>query len=133
MLGGKGRGRGNTPKIVKNNHLIQCYIYKNVVLFKGDTYVYRGLFKRNGGDFNKEHYGYIVPLDNLEKVRDEISKMVSGFIVYKRGFEELNVVVPISQNLLADTDDLKIPASGVRFYDDPDANCENNTSDNLII
>ena len=133
MFGGRGRGSGTAPKVVRNNHLIQCYIYKNVALFKGDTYVYRGLFKRNSGEFNKEHYGYVVPLDNLEKVKEEISRMVSGFIVYRKGYEELDVVVPITQNLLAESDDFKQAPSNVRFYDDPDANCANNTSDNLTI
>jgi hypothetical protein len=130
-MSGKGRG-GSAPRVVRNNHLIQCYIYKNVALFKGDTYVYRGLFKRNGGNFNKEHYGYVIPIDNNKQVSDEISRMVSGFIIYRKGDEKLDVETPTSQNLLLD-DTLDLKSSNVRFYEDPDANCANNTSDNMII
>ena len=99
MFGGRGRGRGTAPKVVRNNHLIQCYIYKNVALFKGDTYVYRGLFKRNSGEFNKEHYGYVVPLDNLEKVKEEISidlgigKMKMIHRVYKKGNQQIITIL----------------------------------------
>ena len=123
-----GKGRGNTIKLVRNNHLIHCYVYKNVALFKGDTYVYRGLFKRNGGNYNKEHYGYVVTLENMDNVKNEISKMVSGFIIYKKTNEELEIKTLPTKNLLID-DEIK----NVRFYEDADANCANNTSDNLTI
>jgi hypothetical protein len=126
-----GKGRGNTIKLVRNNHLIHCFIFKNIALFKGDTYVYRGIFKRNGGNYNKEQYGYLVSLENLDNVKNEISKMVSGFIIYKKGNEELNVEIQPSRNLLIDDDSKSI--TNVRFYEDADANCANNTSDNLII
>ncbi len=124
MLSGRGRGRGGgggvgSTKLVRNNHLIQCYIYKNIALFKGDTYVYRGIFKRNGGEFKREHYGYIISLDNWEKVKEEISRMVSGFIIYKREHEELNVKLSVTNLLLEDTS---------MVYE-----CSNNTSDNLVI
>ena len=120
MLGGRGRGGGNgSTKVVRNNHLIQCYIYKNIALFKGDTYVYRGIFKRNGGEFKREHYGYIISLDNWEKVKEEISRMVSGFIIYKREHDELNVKLSVTNHLLDDTN---------LVYE-----CSNNTSDNLVI
>jgi hypothetical protein len=72
---------------IKNNHLIQCYIYQNATLFKGDTYVYRGLFNRFGGYYDKSHFGFIVPLENYEKVREEIMRMAFGFIVYKKESE----------------------------------------------
>jgi hypothetical protein len=121
MLGGRGRGGGSgggSTKVVRNNHLIQCYIYKNIALFKGDTYVYRGIFKRNGGEFQREHYGYAVSLENWEKVKEEVSKMVSGFIIYKREHDELNVKLSVT-NLLDDTSSVN--------------ECSNNTSDNLVI
>lgn len=127
-----GKGRGNTIKLVRNNHLIHCYIYKNVALFKGDTYVYRGLFKRNGGIYNKENYGYVVSLDNLDSVKNEISKMVSGYIIYKKGNEQLHIEFqPTNTNLLIDDDEQS--KKNIKFYEDADANCANNTSENLII
>ena len=114
-----GKGKGNTIKLVRNNHLIQCYIYKNIALFKGDTYVYRGIFKRNGGEFRREHYGYVVSLDNWEKVKGEVLRMVSGFIIYKREHEELNAKLSSVNHLLEDTN--------------PVYECSNNVSDNLVI
>ena len=119
MLGGRGRGGGVAPKVVRNNHLIQCYIYKNIALFKGDTYVYRGIFKRNGGEFKREHYGYVVSLENWEKVKEEVLRMVSGFIIYKRDHDELNVKLSVTTNLLNDINSVN--------------ECSNNTSDNLVI
>jgi hypothetical protein len=116
-----GKGRGNTIKLVRNNHLIHCYIYKNLAIFKGDTYVYRGLFKRNGGNYNKEHYGYVVPLDKIDNVKNEISKMVSGFIIFKKGDEELNIDIQ------------KTTTNHIKFYEDDDDCYTNNTSDKLII
>ena len=121
--GGRGRGRGGggggAAKVVRNNHVMQCYIYKNIALFKGDTYVYRGIFKRNGGEFKKEHYGYIVSLENWEKVKEEVSRMVSGFIIYKKDLDELNIKQPIMNHLLD-------------VYANADE-CSNNTSDSLVI
>jgi len=126
MLGGRGRGRGGggggggcSTKVVRNNHLIQCYIYKNIALFKGDTYVYRGIFKRNGGEFKREHYGYVVSLENWEKVKEEVLRMVSGFIIYKREHDELNVKLSVTNHLLDDSNTV---------YE-----CANNTSDSLVI
>ena len=76
------------PKLsIKNNHFVQCFIYQNASLFKGDTYVYRGLFNRFGGYYDKSNFGFIVPLDNYEKVSDEIKRMAYGFIIYKKDSE----------------------------------------------
>jgi len=72
---------------LKNNHLIQCFVYQNVALFKGDTYVYRGLFNRFGGYYDKSHFGFIVPLNHYEKVGDEIMRMAFGFNIYKKESE----------------------------------------------
>lgn len=78
------------PKsVVKNNHLIQLYIYNNAALFKGDTFVYRGLFNRFGGYYDKSYYGFVVPLENYEKVKEEIVRMVFGFIIHNKKTEDI--------------------------------------------
>ncbi len=78
---------------IKNNHFIQCNVYKNVALFKGDTFVYRGLFRRYGGNYEKAHFGYAVSLTNYEKVKDELKRMVSGFIIVNKEQEEISIAL----------------------------------------
>ena len=71
------------PKLPRNNNVIICKLYKNVALFTGDTYTYRGIFKRNSGDFNKKLRGYIVPLDCIQSIRAEIYPQVQGYLIYR--------------------------------------------------
>jgi hypothetical protein len=68
----------------KFNHLINVFIYKNIALFKGDTFPYRGTFNRFGGEFNKKFYGYLIPLDRMVECKMEISKFVESLLVYKK-------------------------------------------------
>lgn len=75
------------PKMPRNNDMIICKLYKNVALFTGDTYTYRGVFKRNSGDFNKKFRGYIVPLDCIQPIRAEISPQVQGYLVYRENVD----------------------------------------------
>lgn len=84
----------DTLKKLKFNHLINVFIYNNIALFKGDTYPYRGTFKRCGGDFNKKHYGYLVPLDRLAECKMQISKFVESLLVYKKDTDlEIDIVL----------------------------------------
>lgn len=76
---------------VRMNHDIQCYMYDNVALFRGDTYTYRGLFRRYGGLYSKEHKGYIVSHDRVSEVRSELTQMVSGFLVYNNRQKTLDI------------------------------------------
>ena len=86
------------PKLsIKNNHFVQCFIYKNAALFKGDTYVYRGLFNRFGGYYDKSNFGYIVPLENYEKVSEEITRMAFGFIIYKKDTEVIKTISRLNE------------------------------------
>ena len=78
------------PKMPRNNHTITCKIYKNTGLFTGDTYTYRGIFKRNSGDFSTKFRGYIVPLENIQAIRNEIVPQVQGYLVY-REFTDLPI------------------------------------------
>ena len=71
------------------NHDIQCYQYENVALFRGDTYTYRGMFRRYGGLYSKEHKGYVVAHDRVSEVRSELTQMVSGFLVYNVRYKSL--------------------------------------------
>jgi len=87
----KERGKTASKSVVKNNHLIQCYIYDNATVFKGDTFVYRGLFNRFGGYYDKTYFGYVVSLENYEKVKEEIARMVFGFIIHIKKNEEIVV------------------------------------------
>jgi len=76
---------GEAPKRkIKFNHIINVFIYNNVALFKGDTYPYRGTFKRCGGDFNKKYYGYLIPLDRMAEAKMQISNFVESLMVYKK-------------------------------------------------
>ena len=68
----------------KFNHIINVFIYNNIALFKGDTYPYRGTFKRCGGDFNKKHYGYLIPLDRMAEAKLQISNFVESLMIYKK-------------------------------------------------
>jgi hypothetical protein len=76
--------RETIKKKTKFNHLINVFVYNNIALFKGDTYPYRGTFKRCGGDFNKKFYGYLVPLDRLAECKMQISNFVESLLVYKK-------------------------------------------------
>ena len=103
---------------IKNNHLIQCYIYQNATLFKGDTYVYRGLFYRFGGHYDKSHFGFIVPLNTYEKVRDEIMRMAFGFIVYKKESEVIKTSDRFNTNAaVVVDDDPPEPVNSLKFMD----------------
>ena len=73
---------GNALKMPRNNHVITCKTYKNIALFTGDTYTYRGIFKRNSGDFNTKFRGYLVPLDCIHAIRNEIRPQVQGYLEY---------------------------------------------------
>lgn len=75
------------PKMPRNNHVITCKMFKNIALFTGDTYTYRGIFKRNSGDFNKKFHGYIVPLDCIQSIRNEIFPQVQGYLVYHENID----------------------------------------------
>jgi hypothetical protein len=83
---GKDSKPANPSKanIPKNNHLIKCTIYSNVALYQGDTYIYRGVFKRNNGDFSSKYKGFLVPLNKIESIRFEIQKQVQGYLVYNK-------------------------------------------------
>lgn len=70
--------------IPKNNHLIKCTIYTNIALYQGDTYIYRGIFKRNNGNFSTQYKGYLVPLNKIESIRFEIQKQVQGYLIYNK-------------------------------------------------
>jgi len=74
---------------VRMNHDIQCYLHENVALFRGDTYTYRGMFRRYGGLYSKEHKGYVVSHDRVSEVRSELTQMVSGFLVYNVRYKQL--------------------------------------------
>ena len=125
----RGRGRGsNGPKVMKSNHVIQCIQYTNVGLFKGDTYTYRGLFRRNGGEYNREFYGYVVDKDSIDKIKSELTPMLSGFIIHKRD-EELPVEAPKKSFIEEDSQDVK--TARVQFIDED--NYENDTSSSLTI
>lgn len=104
-----GRGGNNGSRVMKSNHVIQCILFKNVALFKGDTYTYRGLFRRNGGNFNREFYGFVVSLEAVDKIKNELTPMLSGFTIHHRD-GELPVEVPKT------------------FIDDPDDNDEGQNS-----
>jgi hypothetical protein len=114
--GGRGRGRGKSnwdsgssykksevpkKKITKYNHIINIFIYTNIALIKGDTYPYRGIFRRNGGNFSKQHYGYLVPLSSLNDVKYQVGKFVESMLVYHR-YEQLDI--PVAQNMVIDDD-----------------------------
>ena len=91
--------KANMPK---NNHLIKCTIYTNIALYQGDTYIYRGIFKRNNGNFSTKYKGYLVPLNKIESIRFEIQKQVQGYLIYHK-----NEVLPCEINntcLLNDTE-----------------------------
>lgn len=81
------------PKAPRNNHVIHCLKYENCGLFKGDTYTYRGIFRRHGGEFSKQFRGYVVPLDNIFGIEEELKRQISGYII-KKLYEKLPVVVP---------------------------------------
>ena len=85
--GGDGCGAQKMPKMPRNNHVITCKMYKNIALFTGDTYTYRGIFKRNSGDFNTKFRGYIVPLDCIQAIRTEIYPQVQGYLVYHENID----------------------------------------------
>jgi len=74
---------------IKNNHSITCYVYTNGTLFKGDTYTYRGLFRRYGGFFSRPHRGYITERDKTQDIKSELLGLISGFLIYYRN-EELD-------------------------------------------
>jgi hypothetical protein len=71
-------------KIVKFNHAINIYTYNNIALFKGDTYPYRGIFKRCGGEFSKKNYGYLIPLNRVSEAKLQIIKFVESLMCYKK-------------------------------------------------
>jgi hypothetical protein len=75
------------PKMPRNNHVITCKMYKNIALFTGDTYTYRGIFKRNSGDFSTKFRGYIVPLDCIQAIRTEIYPQVQGYLIYRENVD----------------------------------------------
>jgi len=85
------------PKMPRNNDVITCKLYKNVALFTGDTYTYRGIFKRNSGDFNKKFRGYVVPLDCIQPIRAEISPQVQGYLVYRENIDLPTNIEPVMQ------------------------------------
>ena len=71
-------------KVVKFNHAINIYTYNNIALFKGDTYPYRGIFKRCGGEFSKKDYGYLIPLNRVSEAKLQIVKFVESLMCYKK-------------------------------------------------
>jgi hypothetical protein len=86
----KEDGGGSTqkmPKMPRNNHVITCKMYKNIALFTGDTYTYRGIFKRNSGDFSTKFRGYLVSLDCIQAIRSEIYPQVQGYLVYHENID----------------------------------------------
>jgi len=106
---------GETAKRkTKFNHIINVFIYNNIALFKGDTYPYRGTFKRCGGDFNKKHYGYLIPLDRMAEAKLQISNFVESLMIYKKD-ENLDIghisSHPILDENLDDYD--SIPSSNI--------------------
>jgi len=133
MFRGRGRGRGNVSKVSKSNHVIQCIQFSNLALFKGDTYTYRGLFKRNGGEYSRDYYGYIVSLDVVEKIKNELTPMLSGFIIQTRSEELPITLVQNTQNLVDDDNDddtNKLAQSKTVQFSEP---YENTTSNNFVI
>jgi hypothetical protein len=104
------------PKMPRNNHVITCKIYKNIVLFTGDTYTYRGIFKRNSGDFNTKFRGYLVPLENIQSIRSEISPQVQGYLVYRE-----NVDLPTQpESITQKNSTMKSTVQNVTIADDDD-------------
>ena len=87
-------------KKIKFNHIINVFVYNNIALFKGDTYPYRGTFKRCGGDFNKKFYGYCVPLDRMAECKMQISNFVESLMVYKKD-ENLDIGT-VQKNMIED-------------------------------
>jgi len=83
----EGGGAQKMPKMPRNNHVITCKMYKNIALFTGDTYTYRGIFKRNSGDFNTKFRGYLVPRDCIQAIRSEIYPQVQGYLVYHENID----------------------------------------------
>jgi hypothetical protein len=90
-------------KKTKFNHLINVFVYNNIALFKGDTYPYRGTFKRCGGDFNKKFYGYLVPLDRFAECKMQISNFVESLLVYKKD-QNLDIGTVVSTMIDDDLD-----------------------------
>ena len=84
----------------KFNHIINVFVYNNISLFKGDTYSYRGTFKRCGGDFNKKFYGYLIPLDRMAECKMQISNFVESLMVYKK--EENLDIGTVQNNMIGD-------------------------------
>ena len=85
----------------KFNHLINVFVYNNIALFKGDTYSYRGTFKRCGGEFNKKYYGYLIPLDRMAECKLQISNFVESLLVYKK---DENLDIGSVQNNMIDNE-----------------------------
>lgn len=85
----------------KFNHLINVFVYNNIALFKGDTYSYRGTFKRCGGEFNKKYYGYLIPLDRMVECKMQISNFVESLLVYKK---DENLDIGSVQNNMIDNE-----------------------------
>jgi hypothetical protein len=85
----------------KFNHLINVFVYNNIALFKGDTYSYRGTFKRCGGEFNKKYYGYLIPLDRMAECKMQISNFVESLLVYKK---DENLDIGSVQNNMIDNE-----------------------------
>jgi hypothetical protein len=100
-LGNKKNSSSTTvnKKKIKFNHIINVFVYNNIALFKGDTYPYRGTFKRCGGDFNKKFYGYLIPLDRMAECKMQISSFVESLMVYKK---EENLDIGTVQNSMID-------------------------------
>lgn len=128
-FGGRGRGRGKSagPRLMKFNHMIQCILYRNVALFKGDTYTYRGIFRRHGGEFNKKYYGYVVSLDNVEAIKNELVPMIYGYVIQNRN-EDLPVEMPT--NFVEDTEEVE---KKVQFSEEQNQTFENSTDTNFTI
>jgi hypothetical protein len=106
------------PKMPRNNHVITCKLYKNIALFTGDTYTYRGIFKRNSGEFNTKFRGYLVSLDCIQAIRAEIYPQVQGYLVYHE-----NIDLPIqgqggSGESVSQKGNASKPTTGVIDIDD---------------
>ena len=78
----KFRGNNKRSAPALTNHTIQCYkLSDGSVIYKGDTYPFRGLFRRLGCEYDYDQHGYAGIHENMENINSELRKLVKGLIV----------------------------------------------------
>jgi len=65
--------KSKSPKCSKKTLMTE---YNNKLLLHGNTYDYRETIKQNGGFWNKELKGWILPIDSKEKISEDITEIV---------------------------------------------------------